>query len=254
MASASRPSQKFSSLSIVEAINKIQAAVEEINLRGGVKDHERKRVREAFAMLAQSPGPSSGKTGKRRGSYLRFLQQVDKDCGSQLVVASSVGIGLSGIASMKELTRLRLPLEIKKHERALKSPALQAVADEYRTAGLENCFPHKFVQHLTRPPVPSNASTVDVPSTQSHRPVPAPEQSYSEQLERPSIPLDMFGSQTSRVFELTLEDAQAIITSQQVLGRVLLMEPHSKQTLPFITVTLTEELCGYFTVKRNRVG
>jgi hypothetical protein len=66
--------------------------------------------------------------------------------------------------------------------------------------------------------------------------------------------LNMSGSQTSRVFELTLQDAHRIITSHQVLGRVLLMEPHSKQTLPFITVTLTEELCGYFTTKRNRVG
>ena len=217
--------------------------MEAINLRGGVKDHERKRVEEAFAMLAQSLGPSSGKTGKRRGSYLHFLQQVNKHCGSQLVVASSVGIGQSAIAGMKELSRLRLPLEIKKHERALKSSTLQTVAEECRTQ------------------VPSNASTVDVPSTQSHRPVPtepdAPvssEQSYSEQSELPSIPLDIFGSQSSRVFELTLEDAQGIIASRQVLERVLLIEPHRKQTLPFITVTLTEELCGYFTAKRNRVG
>jgi hypothetical protein len=102
---------------------------------------------------------------------------------------------------------------------------------------------------------------VDVSPTQSYRPIStepdatnSSEQSYSEQPKLPSIPVDMSGSQTSRVFELTLEDVQGIITSQQVLGRVLLMEPHRKETLPFITVTLTEELCGYFTTKRNRVG
>jgi hypothetical protein len=133
--------------------------------------------------------------------------------------------------------------------------------------------------------VSSNASIVDVAFTQPHRLVPTDpdasvptdpdasvptdpdasvptdpdasvptEQPYSERSEPPSIALNMSGSQTSRVFELTLQDAHRIITSHQVLGRVLLMEPHSKQTLPFITVTLTEELCGYFTTKRNRVG
>jgi hypothetical protein len=140
MASASRPHRNSTSLSIDEAIEKISMAVEAINLRGSVKDHERKRVEDAFAMLAQSPRPSSQKTGKRQRSYLHFLQQVDKHCGSQLVVASSVGIGQSAIAGMRELTRLRLPLEIKKHKRALTSLTLQTIAEDCRTQGSKIIF------------------------------------------------------------------------------------------------------------------
>jgi phosphoribosylformimino-5-aminoimidazole carboxamide ribonucleotide (ProFAR) isomerase len=126
-------------MSIDEAITKIKTAVEVINFRGGVRDHEKKRVKEAFAMLAQPPGPlsgkKSGKTSKRREIYLQFLRRVNEQCGSQLVVASSVGIGQSAIAGMKELTRLRLSLEIKKHERALKSPSLQRVTTEFCIEG-----------------------------------------------------------------------------------------------------------------------
>ncbi|KAF1348411.1 hypothetical protein EJ07DRAFT_24361, partial [Lizonia empirigonia] len=210
------------SMSIDEAIAKIRTAVGIIDLRGGVRDHEGKRVEEAFTMLAQPPELSSGKTGektsKRRESYLRFLRQVNKQCGSQLVVAISVGIGQSAIASMKELTRLRLPLEIKKYERALKSPTLQKVAEEFCSKG--------------RDTLSFTNITVDVSSVQSHRPISnepdapiSPVQPYSEQPKLPSIPLDMFGSQTSRVFELTLEDVQGIITSQQVLGRYVVPIP-----------------------------
>jgi hypothetical protein len=134
MASTGGPSQRSRSMSIDEAIAKITTAVDVITLRGSVTDQEEKRVKEAFAMLAQPPGSKSelksGKTSKRRESYLRFLRRVDEQCGSQLVVASAVGIGQSAIAGMKELTRLRLPSEIKKHEGALKSPGLQKVVNE----------------------------------------------------------------------------------------------------------------------------
>jgi phosphoribosylformimino-5-aminoimidazole carboxamide ribonucleotide (ProFAR) isomerase len=139
MALISGPSRTSPSMSIDEAITKIRTAVEVINLRGGIRDHEEKRVEEAFAMLAQpqglSSGKKSGKTSKRRENYLHFLRRVDEQCGSQLVVASSVGIGQAAIAGMKELTRLRLPLEIKKHERALKSPNLQKVVNKFCIKG-----------------------------------------------------------------------------------------------------------------------
>ncbi|KAF2444653.1 hypothetical protein P171DRAFT_279586 [Karstenula rhodostoma CBS 690.94] len=231
----------------------MQSAAESINLRGGVKLHERKRVKEAFALLAQPAQPAqppNGKKSKRREDYRLFLQHLNERCGSQPVVVSVVGVGQSVITSMKEHDRLRLPVEIQRHERDFTSPTLQALAEECRRQGktgirYENIRCLNKLDSLKKDAVEVLSNL----STQSRRPS-LPKLSLTE---LPAIPLQVFGSQTSRVFELTLEDAQAIITSHQVTGRVLLMEPHSMQTLPFITISLSEELCRYFTAQRNRV-
>ena len=95
-------------------------------------------------------------------------------------------------------------------------------------------------------------------STQSHQST-LPERSspvtraYGEHPELPTLQLDVCESQTGRVFELTLQDAQAIVMSDQVLGGVWLTEPYRSQSLPSITITVSEELCAYFSAQRNRV-
>ncbi|KAF2177331.1 hypothetical protein K469DRAFT_603529, partial [Zopfia rhizophila CBS 207.26] len=53
----------------------------------------------------------------------------------QLVVISAVGLRQLAIVGMREHTRLRLPLEIKKHEKALKFPIFQTLAEECCTKG-----------------------------------------------------------------------------------------------------------------------
>jgi len=89
---ASKSRRQFQSLSIDEALAKIRTAVETINLRGGVKPYERRRVKEAFTILSQIAKSPSIKTGERRESYRKFLQQIRNGCRPQLVVVSAVGL------------------------------------------------------------------------------------------------------------------------------------------------------------------
>jgi len=120
---------------IDSAITKLLTTAKTIKLREGVKPHERKRIQEAFDILVKLAEPPSLKTGERRESYRHFLRRINNDCGPQMVIISAVGLGQSTIASMREHDRLRLPLEIKENEKALKSPILQTLAEEYTAKG-----------------------------------------------------------------------------------------------------------------------
>ncbi|QSS65471.1 hypothetical protein I7I51_06314 [Histoplasma capsulatum] len=121
-------------LSIDDAVAKVLNSAKTIKLRESVKPHEAKRVREAFALLADHRLPSnSTKTSERRDNYRRFLKQVnDHDRGPQFVVICAVGLGQSAIASMREVARLNLPEEIKKRANALTDPTIDKIATEYR--------------------------------------------------------------------------------------------------------------------------
>ena len=129
------PRPQFQPLSINTALSKLFTEVETIKLREGVKPHQAKRIKKAFVLLEQFSEPSSLRTGERRDYYKRFLKRISDDCGAQLVVICVVGLGQSAIASMREPTRLRLQVEIKKYEKALKCPILDRLAEEYRVKG-----------------------------------------------------------------------------------------------------------------------
>jgi hypothetical protein len=51
------------------------------------------------------------------------------------VIISAVGLRQSIIASIREYNRLHLLLEIKENKKALKSPILQILVEEYTTKG-----------------------------------------------------------------------------------------------------------------------
>ena len=123
--------RSYQSLSINNAVQKLLTASETIRLRGNVKPHEDRRVEKAFDLLAQGQIPPTSKANERRNSYHHFLNDIDKQCGSQMVVLAAIGLGQSAVGGMKESARLRLPLEVKKHERNLTASILQKLARRY---------------------------------------------------------------------------------------------------------------------------
>ncbi|KAF2105228.1 hypothetical protein BDV96DRAFT_592868 [Lophiotrema nucula] len=145
MSSASGPHRVQQPLSIDMIIAKMQTAAETINLRGGVKPHERKRVKEAFALLTQLSQLPNVKTSERRERYQYFLRQVNEGCGSQPVVVCAAGVGGSAIAAMREHDRLRLPLETKRQEASFKSLILYKLAEECYSKGGNSILPIRCI-------------------------------------------------------------------------------------------------------------
>ena len=127
--------RSYQSLSINDAVQKLLTASETIRLRGNIKPHEDQRVKQAFNLLAQGQTPATSKTNERRNSYRHFLSYIDKECGSQMVVLAAIGLGQSAVGGMRESARLRLPLEVKKHERSLTASILQEITRRYSSRG-----------------------------------------------------------------------------------------------------------------------
>ncbi|OJD11908.1 hypothetical protein AJ78_07414 [Emergomyces pasteurianus Ep9510] len=156
------------------------------------------------------------------------------------------------IASMKEAIRLRLSLEIKDYERTLTGPVLQHLTEE--------CL--KKTSSTTHTALESEASIADL--------------QYKTELQQSSKPLEkgallgsgqmnfilnvlqlerqsQTGLLSERLFELTLQDVQAILSSDQVGSKVWLTETYDNQSLSTITLTISQELCIYFSAQRHQV-
>ncbi|OJD20519.1 hypothetical protein ACJ73_08143 [Blastomyces percursus] len=236
-------------LSIDDAVAKVLNSAKTIKLRESIKPHEAKRVREAFALLADHRLPSnSTKTSERRDNYRRFLKQInDHDRGPQLVVICAVGIGQSAIASMREVARLNLPEEIKKRANALTDPTIDKIAAEYLSS---NVNPSSYIETC----VPQQTG-LSQPS-QSHRPALPPSDADGTLPERPEQQLPGYrtGLFSGRVFELTLHDVQAILMSGQAGSKVWLTETYDNQSLPFIAINISQEMCNYFSTQRHQVA
>ncbi|EEQ88991.2 uncharacterized protein BDCG_04111 [Blastomyces dermatitidis ER-3] len=232
-------------LSVDDAMAKLFKAAETIKLRGNIKPHEEKRIRGAFALLAgeRKPVPST-KTGERRDTFRDFLMKLnDHDCGPQFVMLCVVGLGQSVIASMKEAIRLRLPLEIKDHERTLTGPVLQHLTEECLKKKSE--APVADLQYRTELQQPSKSLGGGAPLGSGQTDF----ISDVLQIERQS----QTGLLSGRLFELTLQDVQAILSSDQVGSKVWLTETYGNQSLPTITLTISQELCIYFSAQRHQV-
>jgi hypothetical protein len=242
------PQRTASSLSLDQAIAKITSAVTTINLRGRVLPYEEKRIEDGLkALETEERGMVElNKKEKRFGIYRQVLRQIKKKSGLQLVAVFAVGLGLSHTNSMKDRIRVLLPSKVEEHKHLLQSPIISKVVDKYRTTG--KIFIFSQARYLMKPTL-ARDSTGSTLSMQPHQPTLVEHDPDG----CPEVPLSVLGYETSRVFELTLGDLNNILKSDQVLGRVLLMEPHGK-TLPFVTITISEESCGYFTAKRDRVG
>ncbi len=58
---------------------------------------------------------------------------------------------------------------------------------------------------------------------------------------------------TGDVYELTVEDARKVATSDQIAGQILLTDTYGRNTKSFITIPISEELTREFIIQRQRV-
>ncbi|EGD95577.1 hypothetical protein TESG_03052 [Trichophyton tonsurans CBS 112818] len=236
-------------------MTRLSREAETIRLRGNIKPHEENRVREAFALLAREPGSApSTKTKGRQNTFREFLIKLnDYGCGPQFVVLCVVGLGQSVVVSMKEAIRLRLPLEMKNRQHTLTGPVLQRIAEE--------CLKQKAL--ATNTVLENEAPDIAVRNRRIELQQPSHTLGESALLgsgQSDFIPNNLHldrqiqsGLLSGRVFELTLQDVQAILSSDQVGSKVWLTETYGNQSLPTITLTISQELCIYFSAQRHQV-
>jgi hypothetical protein len=234
-------------LAITDVVAKVQGVLEEVALRGKAMPSEQMRVKNAFDILAN---PSRLSKAKGEEDYLHILQQIRKKCGPQMVAVVAAGLGKSAIMQIPKRDRLRLAKFLSDHRNELESTVLQNLAGKYgeifcicarNLANVILASSSNLSIEQVVPPEPTLDGNVTIEQV-----VPS-EQTFSEYLDPDSR------EPHSRVYQLDLEDAKLVISSEHVRGRVFLIEPHGRQSLPFMTVNLTEELCGHFTRMRNPV-
>ncbi|KIW51163.1 hypothetical protein PV05_09911 [Exophiala xenobiotica] len=120
---------RSSSISIIEAMQKLRDAAKAIELREGVKPHEERRVKEALILLANDTAPQA--LGARaQSTYLDFLKKVQKVASLSMVVLCVIGLGKSRIGFLREKVRLDLPYEILESIASLDSECLRRLVKE----------------------------------------------------------------------------------------------------------------------------
>jgi len=246
-------------LSVEGATTKLLETSNTIQCREGVRLTECKRIREAFQLLGESGRPADKKT-TRRGHFRNFLTRVKKVAGLEMVVLCTVGLGQSTVGNMKDRLRLDLPLAIKNRDRVLTCSVLRDLVEEYSTdvstqTGLASPlkFDHKVDQRSANPMLQA-AQPQEIVPTQSPE---LPQVTTSlEQVQihepGPTVPAQPWRFEGA-VFELTVEDAQAIAVSNQIKGDVWLTHPYGMDSNPFISIPISRELSIHFTKQRPRM-
>jgi hypothetical protein len=121
-----------SSLTVEKATDKLVDASEVIKRRGDIKDSEKKRVKEAFKLLARGVSTTS-RGAKQQKLYLGYLKRAQELLGNSAVVLSAVGLGQSAIANTKDRVRVDLPFALKERQDDIVNDVLQGLADSYAT-------------------------------------------------------------------------------------------------------------------------
>lgn len=103
-----------------------------IRYPGDVRPLEAKRIKDAFALMAETSGEEgASQATQRRNSYRWLLKKVQDAVGPQLVLQCAAGLGQSAIGGMTDRVQLELLEDIKEQEEASKSAILQKLADGY---------------------------------------------------------------------------------------------------------------------------
>jgi hypothetical protein len=118
------------SISIEEAMRKLNDASESVTLRGVFRTSESKRISHAISLAEGEALPLTSKANEREDSYRVFLTKVKEACGVSMVVLCVVGLGKSAIAGMRDSVRLRLPLSIKKQQHNLNTAVLNDLSEQ----------------------------------------------------------------------------------------------------------------------------
>ncbi|KAL2812031.1 hypothetical protein BDW59DRAFT_167902 [Aspergillus cavernicola] len=235
---------KYASLTVKEAISRLLATAETIELRKTLKPHEKKRANDAFCLSRQPTQPVQSKADERRKNYQQVIKKVYADCGPGSVVVCAV-LGQTLIGSMVEYHRLRLPLEMKKHKNSFNSKILLDLAQAAQ----------EYVPASPRAASPISDSPSLPPSQEPHPEQPllhsdAPESSSN--VESNTV-LEPQRSLSGRVFALTHEDARAVVMSNQISGGVWMTDPYDNASLSFITIPISDEIALSFSVQRRQV-
>lgn len=116
------------SLSADKALDRLRDAGQVISRRGGLKEVQLKRVREAASAVA----------GKATDTYEEFLRKVNDIAGPQMALLSALGLGRTLVKGMRDRTRLDLPYEIKNQASTLESDTLRILVENHMPAHSQN--------------------------------------------------------------------------------------------------------------------
>lgn len=135
------PQQSSAPPTIKGAIDRLLTTIETIELRqpdnddesnGIIKPHEHKRIKDAIHLAQQPALRTESAADRRREYYRRFLKRIDD---YELIVACALALGQTFIGKMREASRVRLPKEVKKYSKELRSRVIRDITREYTPKG-----------------------------------------------------------------------------------------------------------------------
>ncbi|RHZ48758.1 uncharacterized protein CDV56_106004 [Aspergillus thermomutatus] len=245
----------YTGLTVKEAISKLLTDLETIELRGSLKPHEIRRAENAVRLIHEElPQPEVSKADKRREKYRTFLKKVKEDSGMVVAIPCGIILRQTIIGCMTEYHRLRLPSEIKKHERHFKTSFFQGLVQEYagpQTNILQQSSDAEDINGVETDDseLAVSVPVLDVPTTKQ---VQRGTENTSD-THGGTSPEAQHRSLSGRVFALTHEDARAVVMSNQISGAVWMTDPYDNASLSFITIPISDEVALYFSDQRRRV-
>ena len=121
-----------SSLTVGDAVIKLEKASELLQARGNARLQEEKRIQEAVTLLADATNDNRTQIPRtRKDLFSLFLSKVEEECGPQMAILCIIGLGSTAVASMKEENRLRLPKAIKNKQASLHCAVLLELENRY---------------------------------------------------------------------------------------------------------------------------
>ncbi|KAG4414251.1 hypothetical protein IFR04_012623 [Cadophora malorum] len=225
MESPQASSSRHKPIRVAEAWNKLVAAGKVLKLLGSLSDGEVARVTEAVEILQMA------QISQRRRKYKLLLHSIHGLLGPQGVLLCAVALGQVKAVDMKSSDRTGLitRIETNKNSVEVNHPAFQALAVTHE-------IPNSINDVIQQP------SSVDRQSTKRKRRM--GESQNQVQIPEPTAAL------TGDVYELTFQDVQAVITSDQIRGRMWLTDTYDVNTSPFITIPISRKLRDQFTSQR----
>jgi hypothetical protein len=197
-----------------EAMESLLAASKMFNYRNRAKPHQINRIRDALYLAEETNLPE--KTSGSRKNYWEFLRNIES-CGKCIVSLCAVGLGQSVIGRMRDSVRFDLATKIRERISDLKCSSLEDICEKF-------------------PPVP-------VLDNQSLAPV----------NNHMIISTNQQASLVGDIYELTLQDARAIVLSDQVRGQIWLTDSYDPNTISFISIPISDELKTQYIIQHSMV-
>ncbi|KAJ6035263.1 uncharacterized protein N7446_011825 [Penicillium canescens] len=124
---ASRPK----SLTVNEAILKLQDVSELVRKRGDFKATEAKRVKGAFSHLNAT---ATDEEPPRQQHYVKFLRRLKDVAGAAMVALSAASLGQAAVYSMTDRVRTELPFKILERRGGLQNAVIESLATKYASS------------------------------------------------------------------------------------------------------------------------